>query len=165
MAAADVTAARLRELLDYDPLTGVIRWRVNRRRARAGDVAGSAYPSGYIRIKIDSQEYLAHRLCWLYVTGAWPSGQIDHRDGNRSNNRFANLRDATRSVNTQNQRRAQSSNRSGLLGVRRCNSRWRATIRIPGEERQRHLGVFDTKEEAHAAYLVSKRRWHPGSTL
>jgi len=165
MAAANLTVARLRELLDYDQATGVFTWRVNRRRAKAGAVAGSAYPSGYIRIKIDRHEHLAHRLCWLYVTEAWPSSQIDHRDGNRSNNRFANLREATRSVNTQNQRRAQSSNRSGLLGVRRSHSGWRATIRIPGEQRQQHLGVFDTKEDAHAAYLTAKRQWHPGSTL
>jgi hypothetical protein len=165
MATANLNAARVRELLDYDPDTGLFRWRVDRRKTRAGSIAGCAYPSGYIRIKIDMRECLAHRLCWLYVTGAWPVGQIDHRDGDKANNRFANLRDVTRSVNAQNQRKAQANNQAGLLGVRRCHKRWRATIRIPGEPRQRHLGTFTSAQEAHAAYLEAKRRHHHGNTL
>ena len=87
-----LTAERLRELLNYDPLTGVFSWRVNGRgRSGVGTVAGG---SNHKRIAIDKKEYFVHRLAWLYVHGCWPTEDIDHINGDPSDNRIANLREA-----------------------------------------------------------------------
>ena len=109
--------------------------------------------------------YMLHRLAWLYVAGKWPDGVIDHIDGDKGNNRFANLRDVTVSVNGQNQKRAMPHNGCGFLGVTFAKKvqRYRANINIDG--RGRSLGYFDTPEEAHAVYLQEKRRHHAGCTI
>lgn len=86
-----LTVERLRELLDYDPETGVFRWKEPRRKCRVGEVAGSLRKDGYVKIQVDGRFYQAHRLAWLCVYGVWPSA-IDHIDGNRANNAIANLR-------------------------------------------------------------------------
>lgn len=162
MSALDrkaVTGERLRELLHYDPETGVFTWRVGGRRARLGEAAGCVETCGYLRITIDGRQYYAHRLAWLYVTGAWPADQLDHRDGDRTNNRFDNLREATHAENGQN-RTTQKNNTSGFAGVHwhLGDRRWHARIRVGG--RRVHLGSFDTPEEAHAAYIEAKARLH-----
>lgn len=168
MATSDLTADRLRALLHYDPTTGIFTNRVHRgSTARAGNVAGCLSTSdGYLRIRIDGRQYLAHRLAWLHVTGCWPSGEVDHRNGVRTDNRFANLRDATSSVNSQNLRAARRDNKTaGLLGVSYMASkgRYRATICVSGKHL--HLGLFSSPEEAHVAYRAAKRRYHPGCTI
>ena len=113
---------------------------------------------------IDEREYSAHRLAWLYVHGAWPTGQIDHINGDRGDNRISNLRDVTPALNTQNQRRAARSNKSsGLLGVTANRGRWLAQISIGGKSR--NLGRYATPEEAHAVYVAAKRVLHAGCTL
>ena len=166
MAKADLTAERLRELLHYDPETGVFTWRVNRgRTAKAGSQAGSPH-DGYVQITVDGREYKAHRLAWLYVHGVWPVGQIDHRFGIRNDNRIGELRDVTPSVNSQNQRIAKRSNKSsGLLGAywHNVSNKWMAHIGVAGKKI--HLGMFDTAEAAHAAYIEAKRRLHAGCTI
>lgn len=163
-AAPELTAERLRELLHYDPDTGVFTWRVRTNsRAAAGAVAGAMTGRGYLRIGINRKEYMSHRLAWLYVHGSWPEGDIDHRDGNPLNNRIGNLRDVTNVVNLQNQRRARAGNKCGLLGVSPSQGKWMAQIRAEG--RNRYLGRFDTPALAHAAYLRAKRELHPGCTL
>lgn len=156
-----LTVARLREVLDYCPETGVFVWKVTRSfKAVAGAVAGSEYKAtGYLRIQIDGTSYLAHRLAWLHHYGEWPTLDIDHINGEKSDNRIANLREATTSQNGQNQHRAQSDNKSGALGVYLDkNGRWRAVIAKDGLIYG--LGAFDTKESAHAAYLSAKRELH-----
>lgn len=159
MAKADLTAQRLRELLDYDPLTGEVRW-----RNRPGVLAGNLEPNGYISICIDLHREKAHRLAWVYMTGARPKGLIDHIDGDPSNNRWINLRDASHAVNIQNQRKAHKDNASGLLGVSlHKEGRWRAQIRCGSTRRS--LGIYPTPEAAHAAYLAAKRAMHPGCTI
>lgn len=158
--ASNLTAARLRELLSYDPLTGELI------RRSDGSTATRAHSRGYLSVSVDSVSHLAHRLAWLYMTGSWPREQIDHVNGTRTDNRFANLRDVSASVNYQNKRSAISSNRScGLLGVTWDASRgkWKAAIRVDG--RNRFLGRFDRPDEAHATYLDAKRRMHPGCTI
>lgn len=168
MASADLTAARLRELLHYDPETGIFTWRVDRGpggcAARAGDQAGHlGKQQGYILIGIDGQLYLAHRLAWLYVHGVWPTKLLDHEDTDRANNRIRNLREATRQFNCENIRTPNKNNKTGLLGVSPHKNRFAAVIHT--NYRKRHLGLFDTPEEAHAVYIAEKRRIHAGNTL
>lgn len=158
-----LTAERLRELLDYDPETGVFRWKDVRRygfpRKRVGQVAGSIDGEGYILINIGGTKYGAHRLAWLYVYGRWPQPMTDHRNGVRHDNRFANLREASRAQNKRNERRRRD-NTSGHKGVvfRPESGRWRARISVDGSRIA--LGTFDTREAAAAAYASASSRLH-----
>ena len=165
MATPNLTAARLRELLSYDPETGEFTRLVQTcGRALVGDIAGTAHVRGYRRIRVENVSHMAHRLAWLHVHGEWPTGLIDHIDGNPGNNRIANLRVVTSSLNQQNQRKAHSHNtKSGLLGVQANYKKWAANIRVSGK--RTYLGSFDTPEEAHAAYLEAKRRLHATCTI
>lgn len=168
MAAANsLTAARLREVLHYESLTGVFTWLVQTQRlqTKVGDVAGGIKPSGYVCIGIDGKRYRAHRLAWLWMTGQWPVDQIDHINGIRSDNRLSNLREASRSLNSQNQRRAYSNNKTGFLGVSwsKQAKKYHATIMANGNDH--HLGYFTTPELAYTTYLTAKRKLHEGNTL
>lgn len=164
MAKTDLTAQRVRELFEYDPNTGEFTHRIARRRVRPGLKAGSSHCAGYIEIGVDCKSYLAHRLAWLYVTGEWPRYMIDHIDGDRSNNRFSNLRDVPEGINRQNLKRARSDKKScKLLGVFKSKGRWSAGLWLNG--RYIHLGTHDTPELAHEAYLMGKREHHAGNTL
>ena len=158
----DITVETLRGLLDYEPDTGIFRWRVSRGGVEAGAAAGHINNRGYIRIMVNNSPFKAHRLAWLHFHGVWPQDQIDHINGDKRDNRIANLRDVSRSVNMQNQVRAQKDNKSGLRGVswNKNKKRWEAGISVNG--RNEYLGSFDTTEAAHAAYLVAKLRLHPG---
>jgi hypothetical protein len=159
-----LTQYRLRELLNYNPETGVFTWLTKTaRRIHIGDIAGCKTTKGYLVVSIDYRLYFAHRLAFLYMTGASPNSQIDHIDGNRANNRFENLRDVSRSVNLQNTKRASKNNKTGLLGVGRCANRFRSTIQVSGKPL--HLGMFATPELAHAAYIEAKRIHHVGCTI
>lgn len=150
-----LTAARLRELLSYDPDTGVFTWLVNRgRMAKAGNIAGHRTKDGYCHMRIDGKDYMAHRLAWLYMTGQWPTSTIDHADVDPGNDRWANLREATIGQNLAN-RRKPPSNTSGFKGVTwhsecRC---WMASIKC--QRRRFYLGLFDDPREAHAAYVAA----------
>jgi hypothetical protein len=162
----DLTATRAREVLDYDPETGVLTWRVRpARHVKAGSVAGyvSRQPrTSYRVVKIDGVLYLAHRVCFLHFYGAWPSAEIDHQDQNGLNNRISNLRAVTRAGNAQNQPK-QSRNKSGVTGVswNRACRKWRAAIRVCGV--QDYLGQFDTLADAAHARKLAERRYnfHP----
>jgi carbon monoxide dehydrogenase subunit G len=144
-----LTAGRLRELLHYDPETGVF--------TRDGRQVGTPHGTGYIVLRVDGANYYAHRLAWLYVKGEWPVGFIDHRDRFRGNNRFANLRDSSNGQNLRN-RGATKANTSGFKGVSRHRNRWRATIKAGGK--QINLGHHKTKELAAAAYAEAAKRLH-----
>jgi hypothetical protein len=151
-----LTLARLRELMEYCPETGEFRWRVRRGgRAPAGSVAGSVEGRGYTQIRIDGRHYMAHRLAWLWTFGRWPPAQIDHRDRDRSNNRISNLRKAT---NGQNNANGAGWSASGFKGVSKVGGRWMARIRR--DKRERYLGLFETPEEAHAAYCRAAADLH-----
>jgi hypothetical protein len=130
--------------------------------ARAGDIAGSV-SEGRVLIGVDDRRYRAHQLAWLYETGEWPAFEIDHKDSDATNNRFDNLRPATRRVNNQNLRRAKSGNKLGVLGVKKHHRRFMAQITIDGKTK--YLGLYATPEEAHEVYLASKRVNHEGCTL
>jgi len=151
------TSERLRELFSYDPDTGVfVRLVRTNPRVHVGDVAGCISSAGYLRIRVDIGQYYAHRLAFLYMTGSWPTFDIDHKNGNGLDNRWDNLRSATRSQNMANTK-LPLTNTSGYKGVRwdKARGKWRAEIRIKG--RSRHLGLFATAEEAHAAYMEKAR--------
>lgn len=147
----------------YDPGTGVFTRRIASGKAKAGEVAGCARPDGYVRICVNGRKQYAHRLAWLYVTGQWPDRLIDHVDGNPSNNAITNLRLVTHSGNQQNRRRGQKNNKTGLLGVCQFNGKYRATISKGGAYLS--LGLYQTKEEAFAAYLRAKRNLHAYGTI
>lgn len=172
MAAAILTQDRLRELLHYDPDTGIFTWLVNRKRARVGDVAGAVQSKGYVTISINRQGMLAHRLAFLYVDGKpLEAGvQVDHINGNRQDNRWVNLRSVTASVNCQNLRRGHKDGTSGgALGVsyaphKSKNNPWHAQIGLPIKRRV-WLGSFPTKEAAQEAYLAAKRKHHEGCEI
>jgi hypothetical protein len=153
-----LTADRLRELLHYDPETGVFTWRVKRRCVEAGAAAGSISPSRYRTIMVAGKNYQAHRLAWLYTTGEWPAEDIDHINGVRSDNRIANLRTCTRAQNSQNT--CKRSNRSGARGVwwHARAQKWAAGITV--NYKAHHLGLFDDIESASAAYVDAKARFH-----
>jgi hypothetical protein len=148
-----LTHQRLLEALDYDKETGAFYHRETKTCVKAGHVAGSRNDGNYQRIYIDGVSYKAHYLAWFYVTGEWPSsGMLDHKDLDKRNNSFANLRPANRILNGANVG-LKSHNTSGLKGVSwyRQTGKWRAQIQVAGKKRA--LGYFDTKEEAHAAYV------------
>jgi hypothetical protein len=161
------TAARVRELFAYDASTGVFTRRVRTsNRINVGDVAGVQDRKGYLLLRVDGVIYKAHRVAWLYVHGDWPQGLIDHINGNTSDNRIANLRDVSRAANMQNLKRAMRTSSTGMLGVHRNPGAVKPfKARIVANGVPRHLGVFDTAEEAHEAYLSAKRELHQGNTL
>jgi len=161
-----LTQARLKEVLHYDADSGIFRWKTStNRRIKALQVAGCIRGDGYMLIGIDRKFYLAHRLAWLYVHGSWPVDQIDHISGCRTDNRICNLREATGAENMQNHRNPPSSNKSGFLGVslRLELKKYQACIKIMGKNK--HLGLFDTPEQAHEAYLKAKRSHHKFCTI
>ena len=150
-----MTADRLRAVLNYNPLTGDFT-RLTRaaRRTKIGEVAGSVNNEGYRHIAIDGRSYKAHRLAWLYMIGGWPTDMIDHIDADRDNNRFANLREASRSQNLANSK----PNRRGKTlpkGIVFDGSRWRA--RIQRDKKSHFVGSFKTEAAAVAAYAEAAR--------
>lgn len=160
------TAEELRTLLDYSPDTGLFAWRMKRGRMMVGSNAGHAKQSdGYIYIFLKRRLYLAHRLAWLHIHGAWPLAEIDHVNGNKSDNRLCNLRDVSRNVNAQNVRSALARKSPGLLGTsyNKARRKWVASVKMNGKNH--HLGTFTTTDEAHAAYLSAKRKIHEGCTI
>lgn len=158
------TADQLRELIGYDPATGIFTRLVSTSsNARAGTEAGTTRRDGYREVKIAGRPYLSHRLAWLHFYGVWPEGELDHINGDPSDNRIANLRPATRGENMQNLRGANRNNLSGMLGVTTDRRGWRANIKLG--DRRVNLGTFDTPQEAHAAYRGAKRVLHPFGEL
>lgn len=146
-----ITQDRLKELLNYDPLTGVFTHAVARGPMKAGATAGYASPQGYWRLHIDRKKYFAHRLAWFYTHGEFPPLFIDHIDGNKLNNAITNLRAATHSHNMANVKNAQRNNKSGLKGVNSHPSGW-FQASIKKDKVATYLGCFKTPEEAHEAY-------------
>lgn len=127
--------------IHYDAETGVFAWAVAGRGIRVGAKAGAKTSEGYWQIKLGFKVYRAHRLAWFLVHGVWPDGAIDHINGDRLDNRIANLRIASHSVNMQNKRVAMANGR------------------------MYHVGYFVSAEAAHASYLDAKRRLHAGCTI
>ena len=161
----ELTAERLRSLLDYSPATGLFTRRYNAGRSNswnrryANRLAGHVNMYGYRQIWVDGVLYYAHRLAWLYVHGFWPPSEIDHRQGTDLGDRLDNLRLATHAQNGKNQR-FRKDNTSGVKGVTWCRAtkRWRVNIRING--RVTNLGRFDSISAAAQIYSEAARQHH-----
>lgn len=167
-----LTHARLLELLRYDSESGAFT-RIGAARPQSAHNIGKPVGTvkagerdnggGYLIISVDGRPYRAHRLAWFYMTGEWPKDDVDHRDTNRLNNRWSNLRAATRSQNIANCR-TPKDNTSGIKGVTfdKTRQKWRAQIGIGKCEKgywyTKGLGRFDTKEQAAAAYQAEAMR-------
>ena len=169
MATSNLTAQRLREVLHYNPETGIFTWLVNAGRwgrIKAGTPSGSPDANGYLRSQVDGTLYYCNRLAFLYMAGRWPDGIAEHRDGVPSNNRWGNLRDVSQHTNTENRRKPTRNKRSGLplgVSVDRRDGAIFASITVGG--RWTYLGRFKSAEAAHQAYLDAKRRLHQGCTV
>ena len=156
-----LTQERLKELLNYDPETGVFVWiKKPANQINIGDAAGNLNLDGYRRICLGGAEFRAHRLAWLYMTGSFPPDEIDHINRDRADNRFANLRAATSSENKHNAGK-RKRNICGYKGVSydKHAKKWRAQIAF--NRVLKHLGLFLTPEEASAAYLAAQKIYHP----
>jgi hypothetical protein len=162
-----ITQERLKELFDYQD--GQLIRKINRGRGekgarwKAGTSLGHPTKSGYQLASVDYGMYKLHRLIWLWHYGEFPENQLDHIDGNPSNNRIENLRNATDAQNMQNQRKARANNKLGIQGVYKVKNRFRAVLTTHGKGK--HLGYFSTAEEAHEAYVLAKRKLHEFSTI
>ena len=153
-----LTQERFKELLHYDPETGAFTWLVGKGNVKAGDKAGCR-SNGYLRVRIDRKDHLAHRLAWLYIYAVLPPDDIDHINGGRADNRVANLRLATQAQNRQNLRKAHRDSATGYLGVEQVKRGFRAQIMVRGVKH--NLGLYPTVEDAHNIYLAFKRLMRP----
>jgi hypothetical protein len=156
MADSMLSFKRAIQLFSYDPETGVLMNRINRGvNGRSGEMSGSIFGKvgkQYLYVKVDYKRYLAHRLIWFLMTGAWPKDQIDHINGNRLDNRWINLRPATASQNSGNSKR-RSDNSSGFKGVywNKRDNKWQARIGADCK----YLGLFDCPAAAYFAYVIA----------
>lgn len=165
MAKVDsIDAVRLREILSYDPDTGHFMWRWGHRRRLGKDgTTGHLSKAGYVQIYVDNVNQRAHRLAWLYVYGEYPHGYIDHINGNKADNRIANLRDTSPLVNAQNRRPVERDTTSGYAGVAPFRGGYRADIEASGI--RHYLGYYETAKEAAAAYEAGRRLLHKGAVF
>lgn len=161
-----MNAETLRALMHYEPSTGIFTNVVSRSsRAIKGMTAGSPDKEGYLQIRINGKNMKAHRLAWLYMTGEWPTGCIDHLNGFPADNRWENLRDASPAINSQNTHRARCDSGTGLLGASYDKQRRKHLAQISINGKKKNLGRFATAIEAHAAHIAAKRQLHEGNTL
>lgn len=163
----DLTAEFVRSILDYDPETGVFRWKERPEYPQkwntryAGTVAGAVSSNHrYVRLQIRIEEmmYKAHRIAWLYFYGEWPANDIDHIDGNAINNKISNLRCCTKVQNSAN---SKGKSRCGLpkgVDYSMARKKYRARISMSGSDH--HLGYFDDPQSAHLAYCDASKRIH-----
>ena len=154
-----ITQEYLKEILIYNKEAGIFTWKVNHtRKSRIGDIAGTLNKN-YIEIQINKKKYRAHRLAWLYEYGSFPKHNIDHIDGNPSNNKISNLREANQSQNGMN-KKLHKNNNSGIKGVgwHKASKKWRARITI--NRIQHNLGLFDDKELAELVVMEARNKYH-----
>lgn len=156
----ELTRERLKEILSYDPATGVFSCnKVRHQSHKIGDELGYDVGKGYLRIKVDGHQYPAHRLAWFYMTGEWPAEVIDHIDLDRSNNRWGNLRAATNCENLRN-RPKNKNNTSGQKGVfwNKKDQKWVVKIGLNGT--RHYLGTFDDFDKAVMVHQDGVARLH-----
>jgi HNH endonuclease len=154
-----MTQLELFQILNYNPWTGLFRWLISSGNKSFGDIAGSINSRGYLMIRFSGKVYSAHRLAWLWMTGEWPLNEVDHKDTNKLNNIWTNLREATRQQNEYN-KSINIRNKSGYKGV--CwhirDKKWHAMIKVNGK--QTHIGQFNNLEDAVKARQEYGRKLH-----
>lgn len=156
----DLTQKRLKELLSYDPETGVFRWKIKLSfRTQIGSIAGTIHLQGYRLIHIQYKKYGAHRLAWLYCNGTWPPSALDHINRNKDDNRITNLRLATRRQNGINVG-LNKANTSGFKGVHwhKRDEVWQVLIHV--YKKKIYLGSYKDVMEAAKAYNKAAIRMH-----
>jgi hypothetical protein len=155
-----ITQNELKELLNYDSTTGVFTWKKKvTKNKMIGDRAGSTNKDGYETIMLEGKNYASHRLAWFFVHGVWPAECIDHINLDASDNRIANLREASRAENNRNTK-APSNSSTGIKGItwnKDCK-KWAAKITV--NKKQKHLGVFADIEEAKAVLAKVRAELH-----
>lgn len=145
----------LKSRLEYEPETGLFKYRHDFNVMKKGDIAGRPNTNGHIQISINNRRYMAHNLAWLYMTGKYPTDFIiDHEDRDYSNNKWVNLRKASNSENMGNSKLS-ALNTSGLKGVHWCKTKRLWVAQISENNKRRHLGYFDEKEKAFEAYKAA----------
>jgi hypothetical protein len=155
-----ITQAELKQLVNYDPITGVFTLAKHRHGTtrKIGDVLGSVTKVGYLETGINRKRYYLHRLAYLYMTGKFPKDKIDHKNRNKADNSWDNLRCVTQQENMENNILPRKHGSLGYRGVHRYGNKFRAKIVHKGK--QIHLGAFDTAEEVAKAYLKAKPLIH-----
>jgi hypothetical protein len=162
---SELDSKRLKELLDYNPETGIFIRKITTGGQKAGAIAGKQRRDGYVDVNISPKRYMAHRLAWFYVYGVWPNKMLDHINGIRNDNKISNLREVTNSENQQNRNKVRKDSKSGFqcVNYKPKHKKWEAYITLNGIKK--HIGHFNSPEEAHAAYLVKKKELHPIANL
>lgn len=150
----------IKSMFTYDTETGQIFWSDFQTSAFRGKPAGTIDAHGYIVLTLKRKKFKAHRIAWLLVYGKWPNGEIDHIDGNKLNNKIENLREASSQLNKWNHVKAQENSGTGFRGVCKHRDKFMADIKVNGKKV--YLGLFDTPEMAHQAYIEAKKIYHPG---
>lgn len=143
-----LTQERVRELFDYDPETGVLFWK------EYGYRAGSVWSSGYRIVEVGGKALREHRLIWLWMSGHCPK-YVDHINGDKTDNRWCNLRAASKRENAQNMR----PRKNNLKGTHYCSARKKYVAQIMADGKHRNLGRFDTEQEAHEAYWAAAQKY------
>lgn len=149
---------RLKELFNYDPATGIFTRREDRKRWKASTPCGAIGKAGYVAILVDAKLYQAHRLAWVYMTGAQPTYGVDHINGARSDNRWSNLREAGQSENSAN--KIKHRKKTAAKGVHPYGTRGRYRARIEKAGTKIDLGTFASEAEAKAAYDAAAKVLH-----
>ena len=158
-----VSQAEVKKLFRYDPETGEFWRRKKTKGCRFDRPVGNISTNGYQRIWVggkSGKNYQSHQLVWLYMTGQWPVLDIDHKNGDRLDNRFENLREITRSSNLQNSLVCKKGSLIKYRGVTKNKKRFASGI--TADKVRYHLGTFDTAEEAYQVYLDAKKILHVG---
>jgi len=156
--ASTLTQEYLKSILDYDLDTGIFTWKVSKaNRTKVGDVAGWSY-NGYREIEINNKAYKAHRLAWLYVYGEMPKNLVDHIDGNRSNNKISNLREATYQENSENYK-TPKTNKSGVKNVSWYKSLNKWVVSISIRKTKKTVGYYDDLELAELVAIEARNKY------
>lgn len=153
--------SELMRWLRYDEDSGLFYWKARpANRCYVGDLAGHINGKGYREIELRGRVYQAHRLAWLFENGEWPIDEIDHKDGNRSNNRIGNLREATINQNQHNRKKWRRNTSSRFKGVslHKQTGKWQVNIQLDGC--RSYLGLYDSEEIAHQIYKNAADRLH-----
>jgi hypothetical protein len=148
-----LTQSELKELIDYDAETGVFTWiQSPRNNIPSGSIAGSIDSKGYVRILYKKKLYLGHWLAWFFVYNKWPDNELDHINGNPTDNRICNLRDVTRKQNMEN-KKVYKNSKTGYAGVTWHSRDKKWNVRIGHYGKRISIGYFDNLDDAIQARI------------